>query len=145
GVGGWTFNGGAVVWGEARGRMSVWAAVMVLLSGHAALRSADVTPPPEPPPTAAPVEAVSPRTEVEPPAAAPPLFQRQYPSPTDDLMAPSPLVPPRQAYQRPMPPPGTVPPGALPPNAIPPIIPQNTPLVVPDVSMQNFTFTRRYG
>jgi len=118
----------------------VGAALLGLLTGLAALRAADPTPQP-PDLESAPQEVASPRSEFAPQEDAARFFKELYPSPTDDLMAPSPAVPPRRAYQRP-----EMPPIGSPPNDIPlPIIPEGTPIPIPQSEQRDFRFIRRYG
>lgn len=113
----------------------VLAAAMSLLA--ATLRAADPTPEPEPlPPPAAEPEA--PRSEFSPTVDAARIFKEMYPSPTDDLMQPSPAVPPRRSYQRPVPPPAS-------PDAPLPVIPEGTPIAVPRADQRDFRIIRRYG
>jgi len=68
-----------------------------------------------------------------------------YPLPTDGLMAPTPAVPPRQSYQRPLPPGQN--PAAPPVRPAPPDLPlqDGTVIPIPEAVSRNFRFIPRYG
>lgn len=111
------------------------AAVIGLLRGGCVLDAADPTPEPEPPQAATPETS---RSEFSPADEAVRLLREMYPSPTDDLMQPSPAVPPRRSYQMPLAEPPT--------REIPlPVIPEGTPIDVPQARQRDFRIIRRYG
>ncbi|MBY0513352.1 MAG: hypothetical protein K2P78_05515, partial [Gemmataceae bacterium] len=69
-----------------------------------------------------------------------PIPGRQYPLPTDGLMAPAPAVTPRTALQ-----PDYALPPAEPRQPLNLTLPEGTPIPVPNSQVQNFRFSSRYG